>query len=190
MEFPAVNNARDVRLPVADYERKILGKIADKETRALYTLTFYTGSRWESEIHPRQPEDVYRVNGKTLLQVGMTKNGSPRLVPVHPKAIWALRYLPFKFGPRYYYDRFRQTREAARMEGLWPHDARHIVATDIIGRGGSLPDVAAALHHKSLHSSSRYAHIVTAHTERVLFSLGKVQKNAHRKISWRKKKAA
>jgi hypothetical protein len=30
------------------------------ETRALFTLAFYTGSRWESEILPRQPEDVHR----------------------------------------------------------------------------------------------------------------------------------
>lgn len=190
MEFPTVNNARDVRLAVADYERKILQKIADKETRALYTLTFYTGSRWESEIHPRQPEDVHRVRGKLLLQVGMTKNGSPRLVPIHPKARWALKYLPFKFGPRYYYDRFRETREAAGLEDLWIHDGRHIVATDIIGRGGSLPDVSAALHHKSLASSARYAHILTAHTERVLFAIGRSKKVHTSHSGNRRKKAA
>ena len=86
MELPLVSNARDVRMPVADYERKILRKIVDLETRALFTLTFYTGSRWASEILPRDPEDVHRVGDKVLLQVGMTKNGSPRLVPVHPKA--------------------------------------------------------------------------------------------------------
>lgn len=181
MEFPQVDNARDVRLPVADFERKILRKIADKEARALFTLTFYTGSRWESEILPRKPEDVHRANGKVLLTVGQTKNGSPRLVPVHPKARWALKYLPFGKPSRTYYDAFRATREAAGLNDLWIHDGRHIVATDVILRGGSLPDVSAALHHKSLLSSARYAHILTQHAERVLFSLGKVTKNAHRK---------
>jgi hypothetical protein len=63
MEFPAVNNTKDVRLPVAEYERRILRPLAavDLETCALFTLAFYTGSRWASEILPRLPEDVHRL---------------------------------------------------------------------------------------------------------------------------------
>ena len=190
MEFPVVDNAREIQLPVADYERRILARIQDPEARGLYTLAFYTGSRWASEIHPRQPADVQRSGSTLCLRVGTTKNGSPRLVPVHPKARWALKYLPFKFAPRYYYDRFRQAREAAGMPELVPHDGRHIVATDIIRRGGSLPDVSAALHHKSLASSARYAHIVTTHTERVLFSIGKDRKMHTARAARRRKKAA
>lgn len=191
MELPIVDNARDVRMPVADYETKILKRLADDETRALFTLTFFTGSRWDSEIRPRQPEDVHRVNGKVLLQVGKTKNGVPRLVPVHPKARWALEHLPFAHGARYYYDRFVKAREEAGLPGLWIHDGRHIVATDVILRGGSLPDVSAALHHKSLMSSARYAHILTDHAERVLFQLGEeAPKSAHRPRGKGKKKVA
>lgn len=174
MELPIVNNARDVRLPVSKY-LKLLQAIKDDEARALFTLTFYTGSRWASEILPRKPADVHREGGKVLLTVGMTKNGSPRLVPVHPEARWTFDYLPFEYGPRYYYDRFRQAR-AQTHPYLRPHDARHIVATDVILRGGSLPDVSAALHHKSIVSSARYAHILTGHAERVLFGLGKKRK--------------
>lgn len=176
MEFPTVSNARDVRTPVVDYERKILRRITGLEARALFTLAFYSGSRWASEIHPRQPADVLRAHGKVRLVVGVTKNGAPRLVPVHPKARWTLAYLPFKRTLRWYWDRFVAARKAAGLPELWAHDGRHIVATDIILRGGSLPDVAAALHHKSLHSSERYAHILTEHTERVLFGVGKARK--------------
>jgi integrase len=187
MELPSVDNARDVRVPVAVYEKKVLGAIEDREALALFTLTFYTGSRWQSEILPRTAADVHRVDGEVLLEVGRTKNGSPRLVPVHPKALWALDYLPFKHGARYFYDRFREAREAAGLPGLWIHDGRHIVATDIIRRGGSLPDVSAALHHKSLMSSARYAHVVTEHTKRVLFSIG--EKTPYGKIHTRRRKA-
>lgn len=190
MELPPVNNQRDVKLPVADYERRILRRIEDAETRALFTLTFYTGSRWESEILPRKPEDIHRVGRKILLEVGTTKNGTPRLVPVHPKARWTLDYLPFKHGARYFYDRFRATREREGLSTLWPHDARHIVATDVIQRTGNLQDVSVALHHKSWQSSARYAHMVTAHAERVLFAIGKARKMHTGGRRGRAKKAA
>lgn len=176
MEIPTPDNARDIRLPVAELQRKVLAKIEDREARAIFTLAFHTGSRWQSEILPRVASDVHRVAGKVLLEVGRTKNGTPRLVPVHPKARWTLQYLPFKRNSRYYYDRFRTAREAAGLPWLWVHDMRHVLATDVILRGGSLPDVAAALHHKSLLSSARYAHILTDHAERVLFRVGESKK--------------
>lgn len=176
MEIPAVDNARDVRLPVDEYEKRILAKIEDDEARALFTLAFYTGSRWPSEILPRVPGDVHRMvvkgRAKVRLEIGHTKNGSPRLVPVHPKARWALAYLPFAHSERWYYDRFNRAREKAGLPDLVPHAARHIVATDILLHGGTLPDVSAALHHKHWGSSARYAHLVTEHTERVLFGIG------------------
>lgn len=178
MQLPIVDNARDVRLPVHDYESRILRplKALDVEAGALFTLAFWTGSRWPSEILPRQPEDVHRhvAKGKArvLLSVGKTKNGSQRLVPVHPKARWALAHLPFKHSAKYYYDRFNHVREAHGLPELVPHAGRHIVATDILMRGGTLPDVSAALHHKHWGSSSRYAHLVTEHTERVLLGVG------------------
>jgi len=193
MEFPSVDNVRDVKLPVEAYESRILGKIEDNEARALFTLAFYTGSRWPSEILPRQPGDVHRlvVNGKTkvLLAVGQTKNGKPRLVPVHPKARWALAYLPFKYAARYYYDRFNPVRDAAGLPTIVPHAGRHIIATDILLNSGTLADVSAALHHKHWGSSARYAHLVTDHTERVLFGIGARKMHTPRRGRGRKKAA-
>jgi integrase len=190
MELPSVDNIRDVHLPVEGYEKRILRRISDHEARALFTLAFYTGSRWPSEILPRQPDDVHRIGRKVMLQVGKTKNGSPRLVPVHPKARWTLAYLPFPHAERWYYERFNKAREDAGLPDLVPHSGRHIVATDILLNGGTLADVSAALHHKHWGSSARYAHLVTEHTERVLFRIGRVQKNAHRRSSVKRKKAA
>ncbi len=176
MEFPQVDNVKDVRLPVEDYERRILKKIPDMEARALFTLAFFTGSRWPSEILPRQPEDVHRmiVKGRlrVLLTVEHTKNGSPRLVPVPPKARWALAYLPFKHSERWYYDRYNPVRDAAGLPDIVPHSGRHVVATDILLHGGTLADVSAALHHKHWGSSARYAGLVVEHTERVLAGIG------------------
>jgi integrase len=179
MELPAVDNVRDVKVPVEVYERKILQRIANDEARALFTLAFYTGSRWPSEILPRRPGDVHRmvVKGRkrVLLAVGKTKNGAPRLVPVHPKARWALAYLPFQHAARFFYVHFNQARKSAGLPGLVPHAARHIVATDILLNSGTLADVSAALHHKHWGSSARYAHLLTEHTELVLFGIGERQ---------------
>jgi integrase len=188
MEFPSVNNVKDVRLPVEEYERRILQPLrgVDIETCALFTLAFYTGSRWPSEIRPRVPEDVHRmvVKGKqrVLLDVATTKNGTPRLVPVPPKARWALAYLPFKRSTRYYYDRFNPVRDAAGLPDIVPHAGRHIVAADILLNDGTLADVSVALHHKHWGSSARYSAMLTAHAERVLNGIGKrgATKSTHR----------
>lgn len=179
MEFPAVDNIRDVRLPVAQYERH-LKRIEDDETRALFTLAFYTGSRWPSEILPRVPEDVSRMvvkgKAKVRLVVGHTKNGTPRFVPVPPQARWALKYLPFERSTRYYYNRYNAARARSGLTDLVPHAGRHVVATDILLNNGTLADVSAALHHKHWGSSARYAHLVTEHAERVLNGIGEARK--------------
>lgn len=193
MEFPTVDNIRDVTLPVDAYETRILAKIEDDETRALFTLAFYTGSRWASELLPRMPVDVHRlvVKGKkkVLLTVGYTKNGAPRLVPVHPKARWALAFIPFKHSTRYYYDRYNPVRDAAKLPDIVPHSARHIVATDILLNSGTLADVSAALHHKHWGSSARYSHLVTEHSERVLFGIGARKMHTAKPQTKRKKHA-
>lgn len=176
MELPSVDNLRNVRLPVEVYEARILKRIEDDEARALFTLAFYTGSRWPSEILPRAPGDVHRLvvkgKAKILLEVGKTKNGSPRMVPVPQKARWALAYLPFTHSARWYYERFNPVRDAAGLGHIVPHAGRHIVATDILLNGGTLADVSVALHHKHWGSSARYSEMLTEHAERVLSQIG------------------
>lgn len=185
MELPAVHNARDVQIPVARI-RKLLAAIDDRETRALYTLAFRIGSRWISGVHQRKPEDIERVGRDVWLRIGITKNGTPRMKWVHPDARWTLRYLPFKHSPTYYYDRFRRARSEVGLEGLVAHDMRHVVATDILGRGGSLGDVGAALDHVSHQASHRYAHIVPGHIKRVLSAVGGKKMHTGRQVPRRR----
>jgi integrase len=123
---------------------------------------------------------VVRGKLKVLLNVGMTKNGAPRLMPVPPKARWALATCRSRARPRYYYERMRDGARRAGLPDIVPHDGRHIVATDIILNEGTLADVSVALHHKSLLSSARYVHLLTQHAERVLGD--RRQKNAHRPV--------
>lgn len=176
LELPQVHNVRDVQLPVSRIVA-LLKAIDDPEARALFSLAFRVGSRWIKNVHPRQPADVERVGRDVWLRVGMTKNGTPRMKWVHPDARWALKYLPFKRGPTYYYDRFIKARAKVGLQGTVAHDMRHVVATDIRRRGGSLGDVGAALDHDSHQASFRYAHVTRPHVKRVLSQVGASRKS-------------
>ena len=182
LELPVVSNARDVQTPVARIQQ-LLAAIDDPESRAIFTLAFRVASRWIKGIHPRTSADVEHVGRDVWLRVGITKNGTPRMKWVHPDARWALAHLPFKHGPRYYYDRFRAARAKVGLPELTAHDMRHVVATDIRKNGGSLGDVGAALDHDSHQASFRYAHITSPQVKRVLAGVGRTIHTGRRRRS-------
>ena len=50
-----------------------------------------------------RPEQITIVNDQAWIGLPDTKNGMPHMILVHPNAIDALRYVPFNWGDRYYY---------------------------------------------------------------------------------------
>lgn len=176
MMIPRPKNQRDVRLPAARiWELLAALRKIDVDACAVYTLAFRIGSRWRKGVWARVPGDVERVGRDVWLRVGVTKNGQHRTKWVHPDARWALDHLPFARSREYYYERFCEARAAVGLdklpgdlERLTAHDMRHVIATDIRRRGGSLSDVGAALDHKSYAASQRYAAITPEQVKRVL----------------------
>jgi integrase len=141
---------------------------------AIVRLAFYCGLRWVSELLPRQPADVCKIDGTTWLTVGKTKNGLPRMVPVHPRALADLKRLPFDRAHwRTYYAEFEAAREKINRPEVTMHDLRHSLASAIISAGGTLSDVQGALHHESMQSSARYAHLYPSRLKDVLFQVGR-----------------
>ena len=185
--MPTVHNERQVYLRVPDVE-KLLARIRDLEARAVFTLAFWHGCRWISEILPRTSADLERRGRELWMKVGTTKNGTPRMVPVHPRARWALEHLPFERHWRDYYKEFEAARKAAGVKHVRAHDLRHSLASAIISDGGTLDDVRAALHHESVVSSKRYSHLYPERVRRVILGVGR--KNAHRKGAKNARKAA
>lgn len=173
----------DMDLPVPDNQREVYHSpqelielwksFDDAEDRALFQLAFFAGLRWQSELHPRQPEDVVRNSNGVWLRVPTTKNKAPRLVPIVPAAVPLLKYLPFKKHPRTHYAGFEAARERAKLEHSVAHDLRHTLASAIISGQGNLSDVGAALGHKSPQASSRYAHLYPSHLRTILRSVAK-----------------
>jgi integrase len=177
--LPTVDNERQPLERVPDV-RKLLAKIKDREARAVFTLAFWTGFRWISEILPRDPDtDLERRGREIWLKAGTTKNGTPRMAPIHPEARWALEELPFERHWREYYREFEHARKAAGIPHVTAHDLRHVLASEIVSTGGTLADVQGALHHKSITSSKRYAHLYPERVRRIILGVGK--KSAHQR---------
>jgi integrase len=170
MSVPAADNERHVYITVAQLNM-LLRKFDSKESAALTKMAFYTGLRWIADLLPRQPADVRRLGRQVWLYVGMTKNGTPRMVPIHDAIRPCLKFLPFERHWRDYYADFEVARERAGLGHVNMHDLRHSLASAIVSKGGTLVDVAAALHHKSVASSKRYAHLYPRRVRKVIMGV-------------------
>lgn len=188
MTMPTVNNGRQVYAKSGELEQ-FWAAFTDLEARALYRLAYYLGPRWRAELLPRQPSDIERNGRDVWLNLGVTKNGTPRMKWVHPDVRADLAYLPFTRKDRAYYEAFWKAKIAIGRPDLKPHDLRHSLASNIISRGGTLQDVQAALHHDSVISSKRYAHLYPERLKQVLRGIG-VHKNAQSKLRTKRKMAA
>lgn len=161
---PTVRNARDTVIDRAQM-LALARACEDRGTRALIRILFYSGMRVSEVYAARAAGDVF-----VLLD---TKNGSPRIVPMHPKIISATRVqlvdrtkLPYWWG---------KARTACGLEHVKLHDLRHSAASAMINAGEDLATVGAVLGHKSAASTKRYSHWATA---RLAQAVGKIGKKA------------
>ena len=194
--LPTVANERHVYLRVGELKR-LLAAFDHAEDAALFRMAFYTGLRWRAELLPRSEVDIKRLGRDLWLNVGTTKNGTPRMVPLHPEIHRDLKRLPFEKPWHVYADAFQRARKAADLVHVRPHDLRHSLASEIISRGGTLADVQGALHHRSVASARRYAHLYPERVKKVMFGVkrmrrkgGKWQKKPHSGRSGRSREAA
>lgn len=58
--------------------------------------------------------------------------------------------------------------ERAELKDFRFHDLRHTAASYIAMDGGSVPEIATVLGHKSFQMASRYAHLSEGHTRNIL----------------------
>ncbi len=162
-----------VAIPQVDNERQVYAtrlemlKIAmhcRRSTRPFIRLAFYSGMRL-GEILRAQIKD-----GRFYL--GDTKNGSPRIIPIHPKIRTALRHLPPRVAKSTIQDHFREAREAAKLQHIRFHDLRHSAASEMINAGVDLYTVGAVLGHRDPRSTKRYAHLAVQTLEDAILKIG------------------
>ncbi len=170
VEVPPVNNDRPYYLT-----RKQMLMIAKKcrcqSARAAIRIAFYSGMRISEILR------ADAVGGNFVLTD--TKNGDPRMVPIHPK-IQACLKVPMR-------DRFwisKRFKEAARAIGLGYvrfHDLRHSSASAMINVDVDLYTAGGVLGHKSVASTKRYSHLATSRLRGALERIAKKSPNTKKK---------
>lgn len=157
MVVPKVNNARHLY-----YARRqfllICRKVPQGAKRAAIRIAFYSGMRSGEVVAAKVAAEG------AVFDLGKTKNGLPRLVPVHPKLAHILRN-PDLWPPKHTkWTISKEFKKAARLAGSPEarlHDMRHSSASEMINAGVGLYTVGGVLGHKSGITTQRYSHLVT-----------------------------
>lgn len=168
MVMPAVNNARHVYL-TREQAVRVFRSMGLSWSRDAARVAFYTGWRI-SEVLMAQPVDLH--NGLALM-IPDTKNGLPRMVPVHQKVEHLVRrHWPPKVTK---WTVSKKLKKALRAMGLGHarlHDLRHSAASEMINADVDLYTVGAVLGHKSQVSTARYAHLAQGKLRRAVSQIG------------------
>lgn len=169
MVVPKVNNARHFYYSRMQFLR-ICRKIPPGAKRAPIRIAFYSGMR-AGEV------TIAKLAGDgALFDLGKTKNGLPRLVPVHPRVAHIVRnpdLWPAKFTK---WTISKEFKAAARLAGFPEarlHDMRHSSASEMINAGVGLYTVGGVLGHKSGLTTQRYSHLVTDTLDAAVRLIGK-----------------
>ena len=159
--------AFDVEMPRFNNERKfyadrgqmigIARQCKNRYARALIRISFYSGMRVGELINIGIDSAILR-NGFLLVD---TKNGTDRIVPIHPRINVLRKYLPIPYKKRWMQRLIRVAMDTQGLGHLHLHDMRHSAASAMINNGVPLHIIGAVLGHKDARSTARYSHLAT-----------------------------
>jgi len=183
VKMPKVDNARQVYTDRATvlHAARWMGQQGERDSavghlaRRVILVAFYSGMRLDEQLRA-----VPSAIGWTLSD---TKNGQPRIVPIHPRVAHLARAWPpcraDKNGhpkpikARTVQGWWDKARTALELGDLHIHDLRHSTASEMINAGEDLYTVGAVLGHKSSQSTKRYAHLATRTLAAALSKVGR-----------------
>lgn len=149
VSLPPVNNARHTYLT-----RKEVLQVArrmDLWPRAIVLVGFYSGMRLGEILKAKVTEQGWLLED--------TKNGSRRIVPVHPKVAYLARQWPAQVAPSTVQHAFKRAVRSLGYEDVRFHDLRHSAASAMANAGVDQFTVGAVLGHKAGASTKRYSHL-------------------------------
>lgn len=155
LTVPPANNARHVYLSRSEMLaicRNV--PMHQRQARAAIRVAFYSGMR--------QAEICRAIAGDGVFVLADTKNGLPRIVPVHRKVshiltnstLWPIQTTTWGLSKM-----FKAAAIAAGLGHTRFHDLRHATASEMVNAGIDLYTVGAVLGHKSTQSTQRYSHL-------------------------------
>ena len=146
--------------------RRIVAKAPTFEGKAWIMLAAYAGLR-QGELYALRPAKVRR----GVIDLGVTKSGEPRLVPVAKPGLPYLKALPFTRPLGSLDWEWRRARDKAGFRGMRYHDLRHTFASLLINKGVDLYTVARLLGNDPAYTTPRYAHLALATLKRAVGKL-------------------
>lgn len=147
-------NERHIYLTRAKVE-ELRMTCTNKEAGDLIVFSAFTGVR-HSELFRIRAEHI--VNGVLRLDA-RTKNGKPRAIPLHPRALTIGLRLPLAISSRMLRREWDLARTKLNMLHVHWHDLRHTFASWLVQAGVSILEVSKLLGHSTIEVTMRYAHL-------------------------------
>jgi integrase len=154
IEMLAERNERHVYLTRSQVEG-LAQACALKEAGELIVFAAFTGLRWSEMLRVRSTDII---NG--ALHVGTTKNGRPRMLPLHPRALHIAQRMPLRVTGRQLRRCWDDVREALDLQHVHWHDLRHTFASWLVQKGTPIQVVQELLGHRTISQTMRYAHLM------------------------------
>lgn len=161
---PTVKNERQQYASRIEMIR-IVRACCNWNSRRAFRIAFYSGMRL-SEIRK------YVVRGENFV-LSETKNGEPRIVPIHKKIKSAVARFEQDTAKITIQRAFTRTVRQIGLGHLHLHDLRHSAASELINAGVDLYTVGRVLGHKDSRSTQRYAHLAV---DTLADAIGKIGK--------------
>lgn len=147
-------NERYIFLTRAEVERLRMN-CRDPENGDLIVFAALTGLR-RSEMFRVCKQHI--TNG-TLHVDARTKNGKPRSIPLHLRALAIAERMPLFTTPAKLQDDWTESRKKSGLEYVHWHDLRHTFASWLVQQGTDLLVVKDLMSHSSVKQTERYAHL-------------------------------
>lgn len=164
MAFPAVKNARH-HYPQREEMIVLARACRNREVRAAIRIAFYSGMRRGEILRAKVTRGGF--------SLADTKNGTPRIIPIHPKIAVLTRRVKFSLTVKQFETEWIKAREEAGYPDTKFHDLRHGAASEMINGGFDLFTVGKVLGHKTSASTERYSHLVTERLTTAVNAIGK-----------------
>lgn len=161
---PEVKNERYFYIDRAEMLR-IARATKNRNARMALRIGFYSGMRLAEILRAIPQGDRWHL--------GKTKNGDPRIVPIHPRAAVCARNLQ-KVAKITVQKNVKAACKAVGMPWLHFHDIRHSTASEMVNAGVDLYTVGAVLGHKDPRSTARYAHLSTDRQADAIAKVGQI----------------
>lgn len=164
--IPTVSNDRH-HYPQRREMLAIAKACENREVRAAIRIAFYSGMRREEILICKITEKGF------LLSPEQTKNGRPRLIPIHPRIAVLARSVKFDISGNYFSVCWSMARKIAGFPDTRFHDLRHGAASEMINSGVDIFTVGSVLGHLSMASTRRYSHLLTDKLSDAVSKIGK-----------------